>query len=74
MDLTAPASTARDGRPLHKGQQTRSAILDAALALASQMGLEGLSIGALADHTGIANASSVRPSVVVTSHRLKIGK
>ncbi len=34
---------------LHKGQQTRAAILDAALALASQMGLEGLSIGALAE-------------------------
>ena len=33
----------------HKGQQTRAAILDAALALASHMGLEGLSIGALAE-------------------------
>jgi AcrR family transcriptional regulator len=36
-------------KPLHKGQQTRAAILDAALGLASHMGLEGLSIGALAD-------------------------
>src|SRR3954447_1737567 len=36
-------------RPLQKGQQTRAAILDAALGLASHMGLEGLSIGALAD-------------------------
>lgn len=36
-------------RPLHKGQQTRAAILDAALGLASHMGLEGLSIGALAE-------------------------
>jgi AcrR family transcriptional regulator len=36
-------------RALHKGQQTRAAILDAALGLASHMGLEGLSIGALAD-------------------------
>ncbi len=35
--------------PLPKGQQTRAAILDAALALASQVGLEGLSIGALAE-------------------------
>jgi AcrR family transcriptional regulator len=34
---------------LHKGQQTRAAILDAALGLASHMGLEGLSIGVLAD-------------------------
>ncbi len=36
-------------RPLLKGQQTRAAILDAALALASHIGLEGLSIGALAE-------------------------
>ena len=32
-----------------KGQQTRAAILEAALGLASQIGLEGLSIGALAE-------------------------
>jgi len=36
-------------KQLQKGQQTRAAILDAALTLASHMGLEGLSIGALAD-------------------------
>ncbi len=36
-------------RSLHKGQQTRAAILEAALGLASHMGLEGLSIGALAE-------------------------
>ncbi|MFY7973700.1 MAG: TetR/AcrR family transcriptional regulator [Rubrivivax sp.] len=36
-------------RAMHKGQQTRAAILDAALNLASHMGLEGLSIGALAE-------------------------
>jgi len=36
-------------KPLQKGQQTRAAILDSALSLASQMGLEGLSIGALAE-------------------------
>ncbi len=35
-------------KALHKGQATRAAILDAALGLASHMGLEGLSIGALA--------------------------
>jgi AcrR family transcriptional regulator len=34
---------------MHKGQQTKSAIVDAALGLATQIGLEGLSIGALAD-------------------------
>jgi len=46
-----PASAAPPpvARALHKGQQTRAAILDAALGLASHMGLEGLSIGALAE-------------------------
>jgi len=46
---SAPAGPAAPSRGAHKGQQTRAAILDAALALASQMGLEGLSIGALAE-------------------------
>jgi AcrR family transcriptional regulator len=32
-----------------KGQQTKAAIVDAALGLATQLGLEGLSIGALAE-------------------------
>jgi AcrR family transcriptional regulator len=36
-------------KALQKGQATRAAILDAALGLASHMGLEGLSIGALAE-------------------------
>jgi AcrR family transcriptional regulator len=40
---------AASSRTLQKGQQTRAAILDAALSLASHMGLEGLSIGALAE-------------------------
>ena len=39
-----------------KGQQTRAAILDAALALASHIGLEGLSIGALAEVTGMSKS------------------
>jgi AcrR family transcriptional regulator len=43
-------------RPLHKGQQTRAAILDAALALASHVGLEGLSIGALAEVTKMSKS------------------
>lgn len=34
---------------MHKGQQTKAAIVDAALRLASQVGLEGLSIGAVAE-------------------------
>jgi len=45
--IAAPRGTAP--KTLHKGQQTRAAILEAALGLASHMGLEGLSIGALAE-------------------------
>jgi AcrR family transcriptional regulator len=37
------------GRALQKGQQTKQAIVDAALGLATQIGLEGISIGALAE-------------------------
>ncbi len=50
MPLPPPRATGRStARALHKGQQTRAAILDAALGLSSHMGLEGLSIGALAE-------------------------
>lgn len=42
-----PTEAARHGRS--KGDQTHAAILDAALGLASHVGLEGLSIGALAE-------------------------
>jgi AcrR family transcriptional regulator len=41
---------------MQKGQQTRAAILDAALGLASHMGLEGLSIGALAEVTQMSKS------------------
>jgi AcrR family transcriptional regulator len=53
-----PDTTARStvARALHKGQQTRATILDAALALASHMGLEGLSIGALAEVTQMSKS------------------
>ncbi len=43
-------------RALLKGQQTRAAILDAALGLASHVGLEGLSIGALAEVTQMSKS------------------
>ena len=43
-------------RALHKGQQTRAAILEAAVGLASHMGLEGLSIGALAEVTQMSKS------------------
>jgi AcrR family transcriptional regulator len=50
-----PRRTA-SARSLQKGQATRAAILDAALALASNMGLEGLSIGALAEVIGMSKS------------------
>ncbi|MBQ0935336.1 TetR/AcrR family transcriptional regulator [Ideonella paludis] len=55
--MNTSASTRRSSsRTLHKGQQTRAAILEAALGLASHMGLEGLSIGALAEVTGMSKS------------------
>lgn len=50
-DLVAPVR-----RAMHKGQTTKAAIIDAALGLASQIGLEGLSIGALAEITGMSKS------------------
>lgn len=41
---------------LPKGQQTKQAIVDAALTLATQIGLEGLSIGALAEVTRMSKS------------------
>jgi AcrR family transcriptional regulator len=41
---------------LHKGQQTKAAIVQAALGLATQIGLEGLSIGALAEVTRMSKS------------------
>jgi len=52
----AQASAAPGKRALLKGQQTKAAIIDAALGLASQIGLEGLSIGALAEITGMSKS------------------
>ena len=46
----------RDGRGFQKGQQTKAAIVDAALGLATQIGLEGLSIGALAEVTQMSKS------------------
>ena len=43
-------------RVLIKGQQTKTVIIDAALGLASQIGLEGLSIGAVAEVTGMSKS------------------
>ena len=46
----------RGERVLHKGQQTKQAIVDAALGLAAQIGIEGLSIGALAEVTQMSKS------------------
>jgi AcrR family transcriptional regulator len=56
IDGVMTTRPAREPRHLHKGQQTRAAILDAALGLASSMGLEGLSIGALAEVTQMSKS------------------
>ncbi len=47
---------AREGKALQKGQQTKAVIIDAALGLATQIGLEGLSIGALAEVTQMSKS------------------
>ncbi len=39
-----------------KGEQTRAAILDEALLIASRLGLEGLTIGSLAEATGMSKS------------------
>ena len=39
-----------------KGEQTRTAILDEALKISSKLGLEGLTIGSLADATGMSKS------------------
>ncbi len=54
--LPAKPVAIRDGRVLQKGQQTKAVILDAALGLATQIGLEGLSIGALAEVTQMSKS------------------
>ncbi len=46
----------RDGRAMQKGQQTKAAIVDVALGLATQMGLEGLTIGAVAEMAGMSKS------------------
>src|SRR3954447_5125494 len=50
------ARAPREGRALHKGQQTKAAIVDAALTLATQIGLGGLSIRGLAEVTQMSKS------------------
>ena len=57
MSVTSlPVKPAREGKAMLKGQQTKAAIVDAALGLATQIGLEGLSIGALAEVTQMSKS------------------
>jgi AcrR family transcriptional regulator len=53
---TASAQSADAPKSQQKGQQTKAAIVGAALGLATQIGLEGLSIGALAEIMQMSNS------------------
>ena len=52
----AEVGRSASGRAMQKGQQTKMTIVDAALGLATQIGLEGLSIGALAEATQMSKS------------------
>lgn len=54
--MPAPSASAKSVRAPQKGQQTKAVIIDAALNLAAQIGLEGLSIGALAEVTQMSKS------------------
>ena len=54
--VSRSASPSSGERALQKGQQTKQTIIDAALGLAEQIGLEGLSIGALAEITHMSKS------------------
>jgi AcrR family transcriptional regulator len=56
LPLQTASAPARPGRAQHKGQLTRAVIVDAALGLATQRGLEGLSIGAVAEITNMSKS------------------
>jgi AcrR family transcriptional regulator len=54
--MSANAASAKVSRAPQKGQQTKAVIIDAALNLAAQIGLEGLSIGAIAEVTQMSKS------------------
>lgn len=56
LPLNKSPRAQREGRVLQKGQQTKATIVEAALGLATQIGLEGLSIGALAEVTQMSKS------------------
>lgn len=56
LAAAAPRTRTSPARALQKGQQTKQAIVEAALGLATHLGLEGLSIGALAEVMGMSKS------------------
>jgi AcrR family transcriptional regulator len=56
VDASKSAAPGATAKGQHKGQQTKATIVDAALGLATQIGLEGLSIGALAEVTQMSKS------------------
>ena len=56
LESTKAHSAAPAPRTLAKGQQTKATIVEAALGLATHIGLEGLSIGAIAELTGMSKS------------------
>ena len=59
MNLVQQAFAALRARPVRptKGEATRAAIVEAALELASRDGLEGLTIGLLAERLGMSEGA-----------------
>jgi AcrR family transcriptional regulator len=53
---SAVTKRAPSKRAMQKGQQTKAAIIEAALGLSTQIGLEGLSIGVLAEVTQMSKS------------------
>ena len=54
--LHSVVAAPRRAPALPKGQQTKASIVDAALRMAAQLGLEGLSIGAVAEAMGMSKS------------------
>jgi AcrR family transcriptional regulator len=52
----AESDSAKDSRAMLKGQQTKATIVDAAMGLATHLGLEGLSIGVVAEVTKMSKS------------------
>lgn len=56
MRLAVPSAPQRRAGAPRKGEATRAAIVDAALAIARRAGLEGLTIGGLAESLGMSKS------------------